>query len=73
MRVSRKNIIARLDDRVARQPAGGIVPLRRHVGQCAGLERTGYSVIVENGPAPSAAAGVRDQLPTGARTMTRLG
>src|SRR6516164_7171375 len=58
--VIRENVISCLYDRVAREAALGIVPLRRLVGQGAGPERIGCSIILEYGPSPSAA--VREPL-----------
>src|SRR5579859_4500544 len=53
--VIRENVVSCLHDRVAREPALGVVPLRRMVRQGAGRERIGCSVIVEHGPSPPAA------------------
>jgi len=53
--VIRKHVISCLHDRVAREAALGVVPLRRLVSQGAGPERIGCSVILEHGPSPSAA------------------
>src|SRR5258707_11063538 len=58
--VLRENVIFCLHDRVAREPALGVVRLRRLVGLGAGRERTGRGVIIEHGPSPSAA--VREPL-----------
>src|SRR5882724_3158456 len=55
-----ENIISRLHDRVAREPALGVVALRRLVSQGGGRERIGRGVILERGPSPSAA--VREPL-----------
>jgi len=49
MPVIRENVISRLHHRVAREPALGVVPLRRLASQGAGRERIGRSVIVEHG------------------------
>src|SRR5216117_2439813 len=58
--VVRENVISCLHDRVAREPALGVVTLRRLVSRGAGLERIGRSVILERGPSPAAA--VREPL-----------
>src|SRR5204863_19149 len=58
--VLRKNVISRLHFRVAREPALGVVRLRRLVSQGAGRERIGRGFILEHGPSPSAA--VREPL-----------
>src|SRR5215469_8132907 len=58
--VVRENVISCLHDRVAPEPALGVVPLRRLVGRGGGRERIGRSVVVERGPSPSAA--VREPL-----------
>ena len=60
MPVIRENVISRLHHRVAREPALGVVPLRRLASQGAGRERIGCSVIVEHGVSPPAA--VREPL-----------
>src|ERR1700676_2786716 len=49
MPVIRENVISCLHPRVAREPALGVVPLRRLASQGAGRERIGCSVIVEHG------------------------
>src|SRR5215475_11907770 len=53
--VIRENVVSCLHDRVAREPALGIIRLRRPVSQGAGRERIGRGVILEDGPSPSAA------------------
>ena len=58
--VIRENVISCLRHRVAREPALGVVPLRRLVSQGAGSERIRCSVIEEDGPSPPAA--VREPL-----------
>src|SRR5882762_6768070 len=58
--VIRENVISCLHPRVAREPALGVVPLRRLVSQGARPERIGCSVIVEHSPSPPAA--VREPL-----------
>ena len=58
--VIRENVISCLHARVAREPALGVVPLRRLASQSAGLERIGCSVILEHGPSPPSA--VREPL-----------
>src|SRR6478736_2752779 len=58
--VIRENVISRLRSRMAREPALGVVPLRRRASCGAGLERIGRGVVVEHGPSPSAA--VREPL-----------
>src|SRR5260370_40751953 len=50
-----ENVILGLHDRVTREPALGVVRLRRLVGLGAGRERTGRGGIIERGPCPSAA------------------
>src|SRR6185436_10360500 len=50
-----KDVVPGLHDRVAREPALGVVPLRRIVSQGAWRERVGLDVIVEHGISPSAA------------------
>src|SRR5271155_874460 len=57
MPVIGENVISRLHYRVAREPALGVVPLRRFARQGAGRERIGRSVIVEPGVSPPAAVG----------------
>ena len=44
--VIRENVISCLHDRVAREPALGVVPLRRLVSQGAGRERIGRGVSI---------------------------
>src|SRR3984893_17729236 len=58
--VLRKNVVLLLHYRVAREPALGIVPLRRLVRQCPGLERIGRGIILKLAISPSAA--VREPL-----------
>src|SRR5579863_9921826 len=60
MSVIREDVISRLHARVAREPALGVVPLRRLASHGAGRERIGSSVIVEHGVSPPAA--VREPL-----------
>jgi hypothetical protein len=55
-----ENVVSRLYGRGAREPALGVVPLRRLASQGAGSERIGCSVIVEHGLSPPAA--VREPL-----------
>src|SRR5262245_25955473 len=54
-RVLRENVIAVLHQRVAREPAFGVVTLRRLVSRGCGRECVGRGVIVERAPSPSAA------------------
>src|SRR3984893_3763416 len=58
--VLRENVVLLLHYRVAREPALGVVPLRRLIRQCAGPERIGRGVILERRPSPSSA--VREPL-----------
>src|SRR5580658_1887304 len=58
--VIREDVISHLHACVAREPALGIVPLRRLVSHGAGREGIGRSVIVERGVSPPAA--VREPL-----------
>ena len=53
--VIRENVISCLHARVAREPALGVVPLRRLVSRGGGLERIGRGVILEIGPPPDPA------------------
>src|SRR5262245_15600521 len=55
LRVLGENVVFGRRDRVAREPALGVVPLRRHVSQRGGREHVGPSVILEDGITPSAA------------------
>src|SRR5262252_4803433 len=50
-----KNVIPVLHYRVAREPALGVVSLRRRFRLIAGPKRIGRRVILERGPPPSAA------------------
>src|SRR4026208_2568260 len=59
-RVFCENVIAVLYQRVAREHALGVVPLRRLASQGCGRERSGCGVIVERAPSPSTA--VREPL-----------
>ena len=47
-----ENVVPLPRGRMARESALGIVPLRWLVGQCAGSEGTGCSVILEHAPSP---------------------
>src|ERR1700724_3071137 len=58
--VLRENVVLLLHYRVAREPALGVVPLRRLIRRCAGPERIGRGVILELAISPSAA--VREPL-----------
>src|SRR5260370_7567978 len=58
--VLRENVVLLLHYRVAREPALGVVPLRRLIRRCAGPERIGRGVILKLGISPSAA--VREPL-----------
>src|ERR1700674_1077278 len=53
--VIRENVISCLRHRVAREPALGVVPLRRLVSQGAGRDRIGCRDIEEHGASPPAA------------------
>ena len=53
--VVRKNVISRLRFRVTREPALGVVPLRRGASHRAGLECIGRGIVIEYGISPSAA------------------
>src|SRR5215475_13882060 len=53
--VLRENVVAVLHGGVAREPALGIVFLRRVVGRSGGLERVGRRVVLERAPSPAAA------------------
>jgi hypothetical protein len=57
MPVIRENVISGFHSRVAREPALGVVPLRRLGGQGAGRERIGCRVILEHGVSPPSAVG----------------
>src|SRR5215510_11084031 len=58
--IRRENIIFCLHNRMAREPAFGVVRLRRYVSLVGGPECVGCGVIFELGPSPSAA--VRESL-----------
>src|SRR5260370_5319464 len=58
--VLRENVVLLLHYRVAREPALGVVPLRRLVRRCAEPERIGRGVILKLAISPSAA--VREPL-----------
>ena len=58
--VLREDIVSVLHDRVAPEPALGVVPLRRHVGHVGGHELTGRGVVLERTPSSSTA--VREPL-----------
>jgi len=60
MPIVREDVIFCLNARVAREPALGVVRLRRFVSHGAGPERIGCRVIVEHGVPPPAA--VREPL-----------
>jgi hypothetical protein len=53
-RVRREDLIAFCHYRMAREPALGIVRLRRLIRECAGPERLGGGVILKLGISPSA-------------------
>src|SRR3982750_1563528 len=55
--VLRKDVIVRLRYGMAREPALGVVPLRRRASGRAGLERIGRGVVIEHRPSPTAAVG----------------
>src|SRR5260221_11951065 len=55
LRVLRENVVLLRHYRVAREPALGVVPLRRLVRRCARPERIGRAVILKLGISPSAA------------------
>ena len=58
--IIREDVVSRLHDRMARESALGVVPLRRLVGRGTGLEPAGRRLIVEHGPPPP--AGLREPL-----------
>ena len=58
--VIREDVVSGFRDRVACEPALGVLPLRGHVSQGAGPERIGGGIILEYGPASAAA--VREPL-----------
>src|ERR1051325_3808621 len=58
--VIRENVVSGLRSGVAREPALGIVPLRRRANRGPGCERIGRGIVIEHGVSPSAA--VRESL-----------
>src|SRR5262245_13293560 len=55
--VLREDIVPRLHDRMAPEPALGVVPLRRTVGGGSRREASGLGVVLERAVSPSAAIG----------------
>src|SRR5256885_7456312 len=61
--VVREDVISGLHDRVAREPALGVVPLRRLVSRRGGRKRIRRGVILERAPSPTAAVPETPSIP----------